>query len=234
MSFNVWQPQGAVISHSSTTIYPANPNVLYEGTSQLGLSGTVFKMWYCNIQTPFGIYYAESSDGVSWTQDSGNPIISSGYYPKVFKNGGTYYLYCNSSANANVRAYTSTDGVTWTLQNATALTPTQSWENSAVYQLCVAGIDSRGTWWGYYSGGNANNSGYLEGQATSTDGVNWTKNPSNPVASMSSGTLSSGASWLGSSNFAFEKVGNTYYGWSQIQLINCPGAPGPGVSGYAN
>lgn len=229
MSFNVWQPKGNILAHSGTSFFPTNPNVLYEGNSQLGLSGNVFKMWYCNVASPNGIYYAESSDGVTWTQDSNNPIIASNtVYPKIFKNGSTYYLYCNvtTDAEATIRVYTSSDGVTWVLQNSSALSVSQTWENGSIFQLSVCAIDASGTWWGYYSGNNSNNgTGYLEGQCTSTDGIHWTKTGISPITSMSSGTLKSGASWLGSSNFTFSKIGGIYYGWSQTVLVGGPGYP---------
>src|ERR1035437_2232657 len=137
---NYWQRQGTVISHVSTTFYPGQPNVLFEGGSQLGLgAGNVFKMWYENATSPYGIYYAESLDGTTWTQDPSNPIIAAvGGGVKIFKHAGTYYLYGGPNWSGSViYAYTSTNGVTWTLQNAIALVPSQTWENGGIYQLAV-------------------------------------------------------------------------------------------------
>jgi hypothetical protein len=109
MSFNTWASQGQA-------------TVLFEGNSQLGLgAGNVFKMWYVNVASPFGLYYAESLNGTSWTQSPSNPIIAGvGCGPKVFKHNGTYYLYVGPGnfSGTSISAYTSTDGVTWTLQNA--------------------------------------------------------------------------------------------------------------------
>lgn len=232
MSFNVWQPQGVLVAHTAT-FYPANPNVLWEGNSQLGLPGTVFKMWYCDIKNT-GLYYAESTDGSIWTQDLGNPILAGVYYPKIFKNGSTYYLYANTSTT-NINAYTSLDGVTWVLAKSAMLTPTQPWENAGIFQLAVAGQDASGTWWGYYSGNtNSSGAGYLTGQAFSTDLVNWSKHANSNVASMSSGTMVTGGAWLGAGNFCFLKSGGFYYGWSQTSLINNPGAPTPGTTWSGN
>ena len=74
---------------------PGQPNVLYEGGAKI-LSGTVFKMWFGTLN---GMCYAESTDGISWTRYSSNPVAvpagsaSAGWtgYPKIFKNNGTYY-----------------------------------------------------------------------------------------------------------------------------------------------
>src|ERR1035437_8915998 len=211
---NYWQRQGTVISHVSTTFYPGQPNVLFEGGSQLGLgAGNVFKMWYENATSPYGIYYAESLDGTTWTQDPSNPIIAAvGGGVKIFKHAGTYYLYGGPNWSGSViYAYTSTNGVTWTLQNAIALVPSQTWENGGIYQLAVVDVVG-GTWYGYYCGFSSNTSGFLEGLATSTDGIHWTKDAGNPVASMSSGTFTSGGTWSGSGNFTFQKVNGKYYG----------------------
>lgn len=183
-------------------------------------------MWYDNVASPYGIYYAESSDGVSWTQDSGNPIIASiGAGVKVFKHASTYYLYAGPGdfSGTSISAYTSPDGVTWTLQNASALVPSQTWENTSIYQLAICDVVG-GTWYGYYCGAPKTGSGFLEGLATSTDGIHWTKSLSNPVASMSNGVLNFGAPWTGSGNFTFQKIGASYYGWSQITLSEFPGA----------
>jgi hypothetical protein len=226
-AINYWQPLGTVINKAAG-FSPGQPTVLYEGNSQLGLgAGNVFKMWYDNVASPYGIYYAESLDGTIWTEDPLNPIIAAvGGGTKVFKNGSTYYLYCgpgNFSGTA-ISAYTSSDGVTWTLQNATALTPTQTWEGSGVYQLTVCDVVG-GTWYGYYSGGSNGTPVYGTGMATSTDGLTWTK-PSNPsrVDSMSTGTFLSGAPWTGGGNFTFAKVNGRYYGWSQTTQKNYPNA----------
>jgi hypothetical protein len=225
MSFNTWTPQGIVISGVGGAA--GNPTVLYDTNPQIlsaNGDGKIFKMWY----GPFGIYYAESNDGVTWTQytaGSGNPVLASGTnvsYPHVYKNGSTYYLYVGSPA---IDVYTSPAtgagaGITWTLAKANAIVANQTWEGGLVTQLNVVDVITVGsttTWYGYYSGIGPNYpSGdpwtwFYMGLATSSDGVNWTKdNAHNPIIQVST------------SNFCFAKVGSKYYGWSSAPLPNDP------------
>ena len=216
MTIGVWTNNGTVIPQVGSD-GPAQPNVLYEGGAII-LSGTVFKMWF---GTTGGVCYAESTDGLSWTRYSGNPIVgSASLFPRVFKNGSTYYLYTALAQTGNLSAYTSTDGVTWTLQNANALVRgSQAWETgSGTFwgQLSVVGVIA-GVWYGYYTSYVSGTASYAMGLATSTDGITWTKSASNPVITAD-----------GPSNFFFQQIGGTYYGWSQIVL---PGIPAFGSLG---
>src|ERR1700691_3665702 len=99
MSINVWQKKGIVIANGFTAANdsPGQPNVLYEGNAKI-LSGTVFKMWF---GTQSGVCYAESSDGVTWSNYASNPVLSTPVqhqFPKIFKYAGTYYLYTGANA----------------------------------------------------------------------------------------------------------------------------------------
>lgn len=214
VSNGVWVNKGAIISPIAADS-PGQPNVFYESGSKI-FSGTVFKMIF---STTAGLCYAESIDGITgWTRYGSNPIIAGAKpYPKVFKNGSTYYLYTGVQSGP-IKVYTATDLVgPWTLQNATALTITQFWEGATFFgQLCVAGQDGGGTWHGYYTSINlANyNTNYIMGHATSTDLINWTKDSANPVLIEEF-----------PSNMDFHLIGGSYYGWSQIVQ---PGLPARG------
>ena len=200
-----WTNKGTIISLSGAW----QPNVIYEGNAKI-LSGTVFKMWYSSF-TYAGVYYAESTDGLTWSQYSGNPIVANVGYIRVYKYGGTYYLYASPDTgdqgpSTHIDAYTSSDGLTFTLAKSSALTTDEaSWDSQWVAQLSVLDVVS-GTWYGYYTGSNSNTQ-YTMGLATSTDGINWTQGGSNPVVT-----------YCGPSNLGFAKSGSTYYGWSQITL----------------
>ncbi len=222
MSFNPWVNQGIVIARSGT-FQPAQPTVLYEGNSQLGLgAGNVFKMWYDNDNgannSTNGVCYAESTDGITWTQKGiTSPVVSvnKNTFSKLYKNGATYYLYTGPGIGP-ISVYTSSDGITFSLQNANGLVGgTQAWEtgwNIFFGQLSIASVES-GTWYGYYTSYITGTASYAIGLATSPDGINWTKstNPANPVIST-----------YGPSDFAFRKINGRYYGWSQIVLPNIP------------
>ena len=216
MSINVWQPQGIVVAPLSADT-PGQPNVIYESGAKIlspNADGKIFKMLFGSTNGPC---YAESADGLTgWTRYASNPVItmshSAGWtgYPKLFKNGSTYYAYIVNGNFLSMSSWTSPDMVTWTQQVANAVTPTQAWSNSGFFgQLSVAGQDSNGLWWGYYTGYNGTI--YQIGRASSTDLLNWTAYAGNPV--ISSGTPS---------NICFQQVASRYYGWSQIVQAGIP------------
>ena len=209
-TIGVWQYKELVITPVSSDT-PGQANVLYEGNAQI-LSGTVFKMWF---GTANGVCYAESTDGFNWTRYGSNPIIvpsgskNAGWtgYPKIFKNGSTYYAYVVNGDFKSMSSWTSTDGVTFTEQSSNSLS---GWGvgTSFVGQLAVLG-QSSGTWYGYYTGWTG--STYAIGYATSSDLITWAGYASNPV-------ITSGQP----SNFTFQKVGSLYYGWSQVVQAGIP------------
>ena len=209
--FNIWQHQGTILSGAES---PFLPNVVNEGSSQCGLgAGNVFKMWYSG---PSGnTYYAESLDGkTSWTKyNSGSPIISGQFLSKMFKYGGVYYLYTSPLTQDAINVYTCTDGtgVNFSLAKANAIVPGAggAWDNAAVVQLAVLDFVG-GLWYGYYAGKAG--AGWKMGLVTSSDLITWNK-----VGS------SAAVDYEGLSNFCFQKVSSTYYGWSQIATPNVPG-----------
>ena len=209
-TLGTWAPQGTVIPSVSGDS-PQQPNVIFEGNAKI-LSGNVFKCWFSNNTA--ALIYAESSNGTSWTR-YGSAVIASGVvFPKVTKQGSTYYLYCNPDTSlGSINLYTSTDGITWSGPTTSILTTgtTGTWDAHSIGQLGVLGVIG-GTWYGYYFGtSSALPAVYKTGLATSSDGSTWTKSPSNPIFN------------FGSGNFTFATVGSTYYGWSQISIAGSPG-----------
>lgn len=77
---------------------------------------------------------------------------------------------------------TSVDGTTWANQGGViARGSAGSWDDGFIHHPTV--IKYNGVYYMYYTGGKNDTSGYCIGLATSTDGVNWTKNLTNPVLS---------------------------------------------------
>lgn len=204
-SFNVWTPKGNIVANPPS-VKLGNPSVI-PGLTGSVLSGTVFAGWFGDAINGT-LYYYESSDGLtSWTGYSGNPLTpASGnvYYPTVYLESGTYYLYaCTTTFPGNgISVFTSTDRVTWTAQGSQiALGGAGSWDQGGVFQLNIVDNIS-GTWYAYYSGLNAARTVYGLGLVTSTDLIHWTKSLSNPIFPGN----------IGGANF--QKVGNTYYMWA--------------------
>lgn len=196
----VWNKQGVVIGPQ----FASGPTVFYEGNAKI-LSGTVFKMWYTGSSgSSFvngGLCYAESLDGISWTQYGSNPVVAFGSISSgnVFKNAGTYYGYYANTSFGSISQYTSPDGVTWTLAHSGVLSlgSAGAWDSSQLFNFQVVFIDGMGTWWAIYSGNAPSNNVFCTGVASSPDGVTWTKYASNPVIfNLSAGSvIQSGGTW---------------------------------------
>lgn len=181
-AFNVWAPQGNVVANPGA-VKLGNPSVI-PGLAGIVLGGTVFGGWFGDDTTGH-IYYYESADGItSWTAYSLNPIIpaiSAAFFPTVYTDGTTFYLYGCTSAfpGTGIAVFTSTDRVTWTAHGVQIpLGGVGAWDHNGTFQLNI--VDKvAGTWYAYYSGYNGSQFG--QGLVTSTDLITWTKSVSNPI-----------------------------------------------------
>ena len=163
-----------------------HPNVIKDGPT--------YKMWYMGWDTSdtwWRIGYATSADGINWTKYSDNPVLDVGpsgswdagsvYKPSVIKDGGVYKMWYHGYSDMSRIGYaTSTDGINWTKHPNNPvldLGSSGAWDyhgvgeptvikDGTLYKMWYAGYD--GWWWRI-------------GYATSSDGINWTKHPSNPV-----------------------------------------------------
>lgn len=208
---NVWKPFGVVIANSGS-VFPAQPNVIFESGCLVVGSSPCFKMWYtCNTSDTC---YAESLDGTtSWTNYASNPVITGGAYVRLKEFGGLYYLYAstfNAVTPPPMTVWTATDGVTFTEVNSSALAISQAWESKFIGQL-AATDPVAGTFYGYYTSFDTGAGGYVEGQASSIDLIHWTKNPSNPIITQNN-----------PGNMDFHEVGSLFYGWTLIRDPNIP------------
>ena len=108
--------------------------------SVLKEGATDYKMWYSGRDATYdgnwAIGYATSSDGVSWTKDGSNPVLTGGSFgawdshmvrePSVVNVGGTYHMWYTGVSNwpyFHIGHATSSDGITWTKDAATRSSP---------------------------------------------------------------------------------------------------------------
>jgi hypothetical protein len=212
----IWQRQGILIAPIASELGGSsqghqNPYIIVEGNPVV-LAGTapVFKMWF-SAGFPVNICYAESYTGLpgTWVRYSGNPILSTGYYwVSIFKHGGTYYLFTQSSGDT-VALYTSANGVTgFTLQSSSCLGvgTTGTWDVYAIGYFAPIYFDGT-TLYATYSGWavpGAGTGGINTGLATSVAPFTvWTKYTGNPVVNNFWGLT------------VPYVVGSTFYFWGQ-------------------
>ena len=163
------------------------------------LDGSTYKMWYqgYNTGTGYGIGYATSSDGITWTKYAGNPVMVGDagkfdggtiYSPSVIKDGDTYkmwYAGTDESYNPAAIGYaTSSDGITWTksvINPVLTIGGLGEWDEGWTDTPNVIKVGSAYKMW--YTGTSGDFSSINIGYATSVDGITWTKYGSNPVLS---------------------------------------------------
>ncbi|MBI2611397.1 hypothetical protein HYW54_01480 [Candidatus Gottesmanbacteria bacterium] len=148
--------------------------------------GSVYKMWYnirINNGQSFEIKYATSSDGTSWNIYPSSVIVPYANWnnkgvgaPSVIKLGNTYYMWFVGGSGSiwQTGFATSTDGINWD-KNADpvlAYDPNYSWENGATSPMAIYDGGIYELWYTGEAG---------IGHAWSNDGINWFRDPENPV-----------------------------------------------------
>jgi predicted GH43/DUF377 family glycosyl hydrolase len=149
--------------------------------------GGIFKMWYVgdDFDPPFGarIFYATSPDGLTWTRQGlvmdvgfeGAYDTSGLNFPCVMKEGSTYKMWYSGYDGSNYRILyaTSLDGQSWTSRGMVM-------DNGGPGSLDAVNVieitidrDPSGLYHAWYMGSNPTGQTILN--ATSIDGVTWTK-----------------------------------------------------------
>ena len=165
-------------------------------TGDVVFDGTIYRIWYWGFDTLAGGYYAigyaTSTNGITWTKYVGNPIITPPVSesdprfilcPTVISNNGHFKMWLpwmDDSGTWSIVNITSTDGISWSNQSSPVLQngPLGSWDASSV--VCPDVVLDNATYRMWYSGEDAARTERI-GQASSPDGVSWTKSSSNPV-----------------------------------------------------
>jgi len=157
----------------------------------------VYHMWYIgwNKSYSYNVGYATSSDGLTWTKHTNNPVLKtgqSGHWDEgaiwgvsvIYKDSQFLMWYTGANKDISLRSIgfaTSTDGVNWTkYSNNPVLTQGSSgtWDESGLEYHHVYFDGSVFKMW--FSGYDKDIISRL-GYATSSDGISWSKHANNPV-----------------------------------------------------
>lgn len=160
-----------------------------------------YKMWYMGIGNSAStvIYYAESTNGITWTHPTPTPVLTPGntyawdsrsVQPgAIIKDEGVYKMYYFGFADPydewKIGLAQSTDGIFWTKHPTPILTSPVT----NAYQIVSSSIlKVNNLYYLYYVLRNYPKNDIC--LATSSDGINWTHYSGNPV-------LTSTQSWEG-------------------------------------
>lgn len=169
-----------------------------------------YKMYFIGMRDQYGAWrigLAVSTDGINW-QKYPYPVLDTTYNEfeiavhSVLKVNGKYYMYYDSSPSIAIYLATSVDGIHWTRNSSNPiLAATKIWENGGVSYPSV--IYENGEFKMIYDSKDHNGFGY----ATSTDGIHWVKDASNPI--FTAGNTSN--NWASKVAYPyFNKFGNQY------------------------
>ena len=180
---------------------------------------------------------SSSTAQTKWTKDAGNPVLEPGpagawdevaaSVPSVLFDGSIYHMWYNT-INDNFESIgysTSEDGITWEKYDNPATTDppfsesdpvlspgaSESWDELGVFGPSVLLLDNTYHLWYMGVDGSGN---YAIGLATSTDGIIWEKDLSNPVLEVgSAGRWDHVGIQLGSVIFDDDTYHMWYYAW---------------------
>ncbi len=176
------------------TKYSGNP-VLSATIGTIIFEDGVYKAW-AGLLEGGDIGYWTSSDGINWTQYAGNPVLRHGTGwesvaisdPMVIKDGSTYKMWYQGGepgSQHRIGYATSPDGINWTKYAGNPIFIPEALGTWAINPFILKEGSLYKIWYGD-AGGSPGGSIRIF-YATSTDGINWVKYPTNPVITNAGG-----------------------------------------------
>ena len=177
--------------------FHVTPALLRNEAGHLLKSGGLWHMVYCGNRED-DIEHATSRDGLNWEKDPRNPVYKSAYAPNLVEVDGELRMYY-------IHKPKSVDGkVPWEVHLATGrdfhslkahpsnpvLRISQPWEKGALFYPYVLRDNRKWVMFyaAYWKSQSSGKDMTAIGVATSTDGMQWTKNPANPVLTPTPGS----------------------------------------------
>jgi hypothetical protein len=206
----IWEKHGVILKGNGQS----EPCVLYESGAQLiSTPNPVFEMWFSDGPAG-GIRYAESTDGLTWTEYSG-AVVANHFRCGLAHVDGTYHLlavnFVGVAPDTQIDYFTSPDGIHWNMVAAGVIVPSSGNAFDCQHVANTAPYYSRsnGTWYVLYEGDGCGymwSTGLAAGPSLST----LSKYSSKPVITSRIGTQGAPA--------PIQVVGNTFYTWTNCSF----------------
>lgn len=216
---NINTTTGLTNSHHCQAVYfPLGFNGVNSGLNPTSAT-MYYRMWYWNTSQLYSINairYAESPNGIDWYNDQaiqqiGNSVVTGispdwnygSYGPinvhynangssslddsNIWNNKFVMYYDGTTGGLEEIGLAYSTDGILWKGYGRVLVRGgSGTWDSTHVSYGSVVKIDD--TWHLWYSGGDGRVHDGI-GHATSSDGINWQRDPSNPIFHINEGIL---------------------------------------------
>ncbi len=161
------------------------PTLLRNADGSLLREDGQMRMWFSatdfSSSGVHNLHESQSRDGIHWTAPS-EPQLSGVYAPTILKDGDVYHMWYTDVAAEpwKFRHAQSADGRNWDVTKEPVLRIGQAWEQGRLFYPTVVKSGDQflmwyGSYWSEFEGKTA------IGFAVSNDGINWYKNPHNPV-----------------------------------------------------
>ncbi|WP_455391552.1 LamG-like jellyroll fold domain-containing protein [[Eubacterium] cellulosolvens] len=240
------------VKYSSNPLVKNGPATSWDDVSAtrpaIVYNGTGYMMWYEGRpgSTSWQIGLATSTDGITWTKYSGNPVLTLGSgsawdsdvigMPWVLFDGKKYKMWYGGELGTTwkIGYATSIDGINWQKypnNPVLDLGSSGSWDDAEVKDPFV--LFDGGMYKMWYTGMKNSNHVNKVGYAISYDGINWTKHSNNPIISGPSG-------WnLGIRSMHILPEFNNYLGWftnrgGQMEIYYTHSTDGVSWDNYIN
>lgn len=199
------------VKHPTPVLYPGtngNWDAWAVHPGAILKENNLYKMYFTAYANQYDQWYigiATSLDGINWSKKS-NPILLSGTGWEfqissnfILKHNSKYYLYYSGRDGTNnwkIGLAISSDGINFTKYSGNPILENDfPWEGTGIFNPTI--FKENDTYKMIYM--DAQGSGF--GLAYSTDGINWTKDPANPIFRRENTTNG----W-GSNNIAYPSV----------------------------
>ncbi|MCA9039828.1 MAG: hypothetical protein KDA65_05710 [Planctomycetaceae bacterium] len=144
------------------------------------------RMWFSstNFTDPsgyHGLYESTSVDGITWSEPEG-PLLDNLYAPTIIREGDHYRLWYTDVSQEPwcFRTAVSADGQAWDVYPEPILEVAATWEKGRLFYPYVMKVkDVYLMWYGSYWSEHPSKTAI--GMAASFDGIEWHRNPHNPV-----------------------------------------------------